>query len=98
MTLDHPDKFFRELETVEKEFKSEADCQWKFNATGLIIAIDAGGPLEFSYNGKEVHGKLYVTDKFVSFDETAESKIWFRVASENPPTTKIRLWAWIRRG
>ena len=37
--------------------------------------------LEFSFNGKDVHGSVAVADGLVSFDGTYKNKIWLRTAA-----------------
>ena len=86
-------KFFKEIEITNTSFEKGETCFFDFRATGLIIACDGAGPIRFSYNGKDLDGIIYSTDKWVAFDYHDESKLWLAA----DVTTKVRVWAWEKR-
>ena len=84
--------FFTEVVVASNAYDPNTPTAFGFRATSLMVVIDGNGPLEFSYNGKDRHGKLYKADKFIVFDDIDESQIFFRVPNGN--NTSIRVWAW----
>jgi len=85
-------KFFDETEIEETAFAPEPSMDFGFRADALMIAIDAGEALEYSFDGKNRHGKIYTADSWASFDRTDASKIWFRKVGSLD--CQIRVWAW----
>lgn len=60
--------------------------EFGFNSNGM--KIHAAGAVEFSFDGKEIHGVLAANDKenFVDFHK---SKIWVRGSAA------VKIWAWL---
>lgn len=86
-------KYFKAQTISNTDFEDTPTLEWGFRATGLIIAIDGAGPVHFSYNGKDIDGTLYASDRWIAFDNHDESKIWLKADAASP----IRLWAWEKR-
>lgn len=95
MSLNAIAKFFDEVVVNSLEFSESPSMKFDFRATGIMIAIDSGLAIEYSFDGHTRHGKLYSEDTFGSFDDIDESKIWFRKVGEDP--VSIRLWAWEKK-
>lgn len=93
MSINGRNKFFKGDTLSNTDFNEIATHRWEFRATGLLIAIDSGGPLSFSYNGKDLDGVLFITDKWIAFDNHDESKIWLKAQSP----CVYRIWAWEKR-
>lgn len=90
------DKFFDEVIVSNTEYTTDPTFRFSFRATAIMITCDGEGPIEFSYNGRKRHGKIYQADKFAVFDEQDESIIWLRLAPGGV-TTNVRVWAWLKQ-
>lgn len=87
-------KFFIEASLVNKPaFTRDPTHDMGARMTSLMIGLDAGASMEYSFNGVDVHGKIYYDDQFISFDDYDCEKIWLR-ASVN---VSYRLWAWVKQ-
>lgn len=95
MSLNPIAKFFDEQVIDSDTFTELPLMKFDFRATGLMIAIDSGDAVEYSFDGQTRHGKLYAEDSFGSFDDIDESKIWFRKVGT--PDVSLRLWAWEKK-
>lgn len=89
-----PDKFFDELVISNTGWTVLPTLKFGFRATSVMLSIYANGPIEWSYNGRDRHGKIYIFDKFASFDNLDDSQIWLRSPAGVP--TSVRVWAWLR--
>lgn len=90
-----PDKFFDEVVVANTSFEVDPTLVFNLRATSMMIVINADGPVEWSFNGRDRHGKVYIFDKYASFDELDNSQIWLRVPNGNP--TSVRVWAWLKQ-
>ena len=94
--MEHCSQFFKELEVDNEQFLEAETLDFGFRATGMLIVIDKGKALEWSFTqGKDLHGKLYKKDSFVVFDWFDAQKIWLRKAPGQKVT--VRIWAWVRQ-
>lgn len=95
MSLNPIAKFFDEVVVDSNQFSQLPLMKFDFRATGMMIAIDSGDAVEYSFDGKTRHGKLYSEDSYGSFDDIDESKIWFRKVGD--ADVSLRLWAWEKK-
>lgn len=87
-----PDRFFDEVVISNTDFEAQPTLKFGFRASSIMLSIFADGPVEWSFTGTKRHGKIYIFDKFASFDRLDDSQIWLRVPNGNPTT--VRVWAW----
>lgn len=68
-----------------------------FNTQSVIFINEGTGVLEYSFNGKTVHGELDSASitKGLIFDNRIVSLIWFRVktGSTGPITISVQAWS-----
>lgn len=86
--------FFDEVVVSNTDFLDTPTLEFGFRASSMMISIFADGPVEWSFTGKTRHGKIYIFDKYASFDDLDNSKLWLRSPTGTPTT--IRVWAWIK--
>ena len=67
--------YFNEFNITDTSFKELPDDSFGFRATALLFALDSGQYVEYSFNGKERHGKILITDRWAAFDRIDASKI-----------------------
>lgn len=89
-TLYPESNFFNDYNVISTEFTEQPSDEFGFRATALMFALDSGRYIEYSFNGKDRHGKILITDRWAAFDRLDASKIWLRA----PEPTTVRLWAW----
>lgn len=73
-----------------------ADMVINFTTQGAVFLNEGTGVVEYSFNGKDVHGELDGdgATKGIIFDNRAVSSIWFRVksGSSGPITASVQAW------
>ena len=94
--MDHCSHFFQELEVDNEAFTDNFTLDFGFRATGMLIVIDRGKAVEWSFTaGKNLDGKLFRRDSFVVFDWFDAQKIWLRKVPGQK--VRLRIWAWVRQ-
>lgn len=86
--------FYKKYTVNKTDFSNEADIKLPFQSNKIIISNDGPkGTLIFSFLKPEVDGELYCSDGPLTFDNIAETKIWFKKELGKPDMT-VRVWAW----
>lgn len=86
-------KHFDEITVSNAAFDKQFVVDFGIRATGIMICVDGAGYVEYSFNCKDRHGKVYESDAFVAFDNIDEQLIYFRA----PSSVSIRVWAWLEQ-
>lgn len=84
--------YFKKLSvaTVDGYFPNECQVLIPFSTYSVSFQLESGGPLEYSFNGINVHGDMtdgYASEN-LSFLNRVICKIWFR------GTGTVRIEAW----
>ena len=90
------DKFFDEkFGITDSVFPKLPHFDLGFRATSWMLRLDAGKSVHYSYNGIDIHGRLYKTDKFVVKDGVDAEKVWLKLPSVGDGPADVRVWGWI---
>lgn len=74
-------------------FSQDATVEFGFDSNVIMIINDSLHILQFSFNGRDLHGEIFLIDKFISMDNIHESKVWFK--SNSLFKSNFRIIAWI---
>jgi len=86
-----PGWFFDEISISNTGYLNVPSGIFDFSATNMMIRVDEGSLVEFSFNGIDRHGILKLEDQFAAWDNLHQSRIWFKA----PAAAKLRVWAWL---
>jgi len=76
---------------VEIQF-IEAGKTIVFTCRDMTIISDGANPVEFSFDGTNVHGEINIGEQ-LRFPNRAESSIWIRSSAASTPGT-LRIYVW----
>lgn len=95
-------KYYKEItvpagqaEFSRVDMPDSPDADMGFRANSIILILDVGEAVEWSYNGTNVDGKIICEDRHLVFDDIDVSQIWFRHVSETD--AKLRVWGWLKK-
>lgn len=85
--------FFRKVTVSNGSFVADCDIFIPFSTYTVTMQLESGGPVEYSFNGNNLHGDMILTEASASltFENRVISKIWFR------GTGLVRVEAWATR-
>lgn len=82
--------FFNKLAVSAGSFNTNADLIIKFPTYTVTFFLESGGPLQYSFNGTDIHGDMTTGQASASltFQNRPITKIWFK------GTGTVRVEAW----
>lgn len=84
--------FYKELNITNTEFTDSPTVKFDSIASKVTIVNDSLlNDIEYSYNGRDVEGKLKWSDELIRLGGMTISKLWLK-ASVNSGT-EVRVWA-----
>lgn len=94
--------FFSKIDIVAATFGGNSidgyqpDMIVTFPTTGITFMNEGSGVLEFSFNGRTVHGELDSSKPTagMSFDNRNVSTIWFRIKAGSSGPISVSVSAW----
>lgn len=88
---------FRAIDVTVEEYPKEPQLNLDFRADAIMIIMDAGEELEWSYNnGCDLGGIMYCEDRSLVFDGFDVNKIWFKKPA-GKEDVKLRIFAWLKQ-
>lgn len=90
-TLDVTDFFYKAVTPAGAAFVvATPDMALQVPAASIKMICETGA-VDFSFDGKNVHGTIKPTDGPMDFKGISKNKMWFRTSASGT----VRLWAWI---
>lgn len=84
--------YYRELNISNTEFTQLPTVNFETVTAKILIVSDTLiNDIEYSYNGRDVEGKIKWSDEKIELSGITISKMWFR--TNNPTDTELRVWA-----
>ena len=85
--------YFKAFDISNPDFGQNPLVQFDFPATKILVTHDSTqGLLEFSWNGRDLHGQLEWEDEMLSLSNMEHSigRLWFKTDAP----VKFRVYAW----
>lgn len=82
--------FYQRLNVADTDFPSEAQLNFGFQATRVIIVNDGNSTLTFSFSRPHVDGELFKDDGPLIMDGVGAGKVWLKAGA----ASSARVWAW----
>jgi len=84
---------FYALTITNTSFTDPPTVQFGVVVTKILIVSDTlTDDIEFSYNGRDVDGKLHWSDETLTMEDVVIGRIWFK--TNNSAGSNIRLFVW----
>lgn len=86
--------FFQKLVVSTGTFNVDADMVITFPTYTVTFQLEAGGPIQYSFNGNTIHGDMtagttgLITSNSLVFQNRVISKIWFKGSG----TVRVEAW------
>lgn len=84
---------FHDITVTTTDFPSGHHVKFPWVASKILIMNDSLKEIYYSFNGKDIDGKLEWDDYKHMLSEVTVGRIWFKTAS---PDANIRIYAWER--
>lgn len=91
------DHFYQNVLLVNEAFGIEPTFEFGFTVGdgAILIFNDSNKVIDYSFNGRVLHGQLQAKDKWRALDRKKESRIWLRVNPGSGQPAGVRVEAWL---
>lgn len=88
--------FFAERNIVELAFPDIPQFAFDFRATAYTIVVEGDGNVFWSFDQRNIEGRISPDDVSITFDNIGVSKIYMKtdVPISAPKKPSVRIWAW----
>lgn len=86
------ESYYKEFNLTNTEFKNSPVINFGIIASKITIILDSSlNDIEWSYNGRDISGKMYWFDESIVLGGMTVSKLYLK--ADNNSGTKVRVWA-----